>query len=107
MLTTGMTTSTPTAAKANRVRLHRTQAGSSWAWLLTPARPWGFKIASVLMAHAPAFQPVNQHQHDEGNDKQHDGNCRRFTVRELFEACDDQNGGDLRLVRHVPGDEDH
>src|SRR3989442_10528844 len=109
MLTTGMTTNTPTTARTVKVRPHRTQAGSCWAWqLLVPAMTWGFsKIASVFMAHAPTSQPVNQQQHGEGNDQQHDRNRRRFTVRELLQARDDQDRGNLRFVRHVPRDEDH
>src|SRR2546426_11641908 len=108
MLTTGMTTSSPTTVKANKVRTQRTHAGSCWACrLLATETAWSCKIASVLMAHAPAFQPVNQHQHGEGYDQQHHRNRRRFPVGELLEARDNEDRRDLRFVRHVARHEHH
>src|SRR5215475_11754896 len=101
MWTTGMTTSTPTTARAPKLKPHRTQAGSCWAFRI-PAMAWGFSnTTSVGMAHAPSFQQVDQHQHDKGNDEQHHSNRCRFTVRELLKACDDQDRCDLRFVLFV------
>src|SRR2546422_5070477 len=109
MLTTGMTPSTATTTRAAPVRLHRTQAGSCWTLRIVAAvMALGFsKTVSVLMSQAPAFQQVDQHEHGERNDQQHDSNCRRFAVSELLEARDDQDRGDFRFVWHVPRDEDH
>src|SRR5262245_43050288 len=56
-LTTGMTIRTPTTARANRVRLHRSHTGSCWA--LRPT------AVLVFMTHAPAFGHVDQDQHRE------------------------------------------
>src|SRR5438128_9294986 len=109
MLTTGMTTSSPTTVKANKVRPQRTHAGSCWSCrTLATAMAAGLsKRASVLMAHAPPFQPVNQHQHGEGYDQQHHRNRRRFPVGELLEARDNEDRRDLRFVRHVARHEHH
>src|SRR5580704_7999798 len=109
MLTTGMTTSTATTASANKVRPQRTQAGSCWA-LRTLARVMvcGLcRTASVLIAHAPAFQQIDEHQHGERNDQQYDGDRRGLAVGELLQARDDQDGSDLGFVGHVSRDEDH
>src|SRR4051812_10396964 len=107
--TTGITISTPTAATAARVRAQRTQAGSSWAWRLgislSGARVWTAVSGMGLVPLAPALQQVDEHEHREGDDEEHDRDGGGLAVGELLEAGHDQDGRDLRLVGHVPGHE--
>src|SRR5438067_8493619 len=109
MLTTGTTTSTPITIRASEVRLQRTQSGSCWALRIprtSMARGSG-NTASALMAHAPPFQEVDQHQRGEGNDQQHYRDGRRLAVSKFLEARDDQDRRDVGFVRHVARDENH
>src|SRR5215467_14929066 len=93
MLTTGMTTNTPTTAIANTVRPHRSHTGSCWA--LRTMR------LSVFMTHAPAFDHVDQYQHCERQNEQHHRNCGGFTVSKLLETRDDQYWSNFCLIRLV------
>src|SRR5262245_61739753 len=79
-------------------RLRRNGAGT---------RPSSGGTMSTAMALAPSFQEVDHRQQDEGDGQEDDGDGRRLAVREFFQPGDDQDRGDLCLVRHVAGDEDH
>ena len=60
-----------------------------------------------LPAARPRLQRVDRQQQHERDDEHHDGDRRRAGVVVLLELGDDEQRRDLRLHRHVAGDEDH
>src|SRR6516162_3260059 len=109
MLMTGMTTSTPTTTKASEVRPHRTHPGSSSACRpFVVAADFGLSSrASVLMAHTPAFELVDDDQQRKGENQQHHGDGCRLPVSELLKPGNNEDRRDLRLIRHVARDKDN
>src|SRR5688572_24908674 len=103
-----MTTRTATTSRADAMSVHLTQTGSCWAWRTraVPGRAEAGDTASVLMAEAPALEAIDDHEHRERDGQQHRRDGGGLAVRELLQAGHDQDGRDLRLVRHVPGHED-
>src|SRR5262245_17590275 len=93
MFTTGTTTRKPTTIRTSKVRPHRTHAGSCCAVRTLPCATGRgpSRATSVLMAHAPVLQAIDQDEEGEGRDEQDDGDRRRLAVRELLEARDDQD----------------
>src|SRR5262245_10013514 len=102
---TGMTTNTPTTARAKRVRLHRSHTGSCWALrTMAGVAVLGFsETVSVFMTHTPPFDHVDQHQHPERKDEQDHRNCGGFAVGKLLETRNDQDRSNLRVIRLVSG----
>ena len=54
----------------------------------------------------PGLQPVDDQQHDERRHQHHQRQRRGARIVELLQLGDDQQRHDLRLHRHVAGDED-
>ena len=113
-LTTGTTTKTPTTATAAPISSQRTQRirsaavdAPARAARIAPARRGADGELSRAMPLAPALEQVDEHQHRERDHQQHDGDGGRLAVGELLQPGDDQHRRDLRLVRHVAGDEHH
>src|SRR5438046_633144 len=85
-------------ATAARMSAALTRGGSSCA------RTGGAVVSA--MSPVPVLEEIDREERDERDREDHDRDCRRLGVGELLQPGDDEDGRDLRLERHVAGDED-
>src|SRR5215212_10522198 len=113
---TKTTTSGSTRKKARNTSASAIRAARIWAGSVSGrrVRASGEDRSSVAVAGSatlppprPRLQEVDREEKNERRDQHERGDHGRAGVVELLELDDDEQRHDLRVSRHVAGDEDH
>src|SRR5215212_8103389 len=113
---TKTTTSGSTRKKARNTSASPIRAARTWAGSVSGSRmrASGMDRSSLAVAGSatlppprPGLQEVDREEKNERRDQHERGDHGRAGVVELLELDDDEQRHDLRVSRHVAGDEDH